>query len=218
MCGRYTLRHQADEIAERFAALDQLEGFAPRFNIAPTQEVPVVLLDDQGRRVLRGLRWGLVPSWAQDPSIGNRMINARAETLAEKPAFRGALQRRRCLIPADGFYEWRPARGAGARGKEPVHFRRRDDALFAFAGLWEQWRGLHSFTVITVAPNPLVAPIHDRMPAMLTPEEEDRWLLPGGADLSLLHAYGPEGMALTPVSRRVNAPQHEGPECLSPPD
>ena len=195
MCGRFTLHHSPEEIAARFVA-ERLPDLEPRYNIAPTQ--PVTVVTQNGARHLAQYHWGLVPAWAKDKSIGSRMINARAETLAEKPAFRTALTRRRCLIPADGFYEWREADNPEEGGRTPMFIHRRDDALFAFAGLWDEWKDpatqqpLRSCTIITGTPNPLIAPIHDRMPMILRPEDEEHWLdsLADRAP-SLLFAAGP---------------------------
>lgn len=168
MCGRFTLRVPAAELVEIFRLLRRPD-VQPRYNIAPTQPVAVVRRIDRGRE-LSMLRWGLVPSWAKDPKIGARMINARAETVATKPAFRTALRRRRCLVPADGFYEW--AKSAGGT-KQPHYITRRDGRPFAFAGLWESWDGpdgssIESCTIVTTEANDLVGRIHDRMPVILS--------------------------------------------------
>ncbi len=222
MCGRFTLHHTAEEIAERFEA-EMGIPLEPRFNVAPTQAVTVVT--QNGTRHLDQFQWGLVPSWARDPKIGGRMINARAETLAEKPAYRTALARRRCLIPADGFYEWKEADNPAEGGKTPMHFRRKDGALFAFAGLWDEWHApdgspLRSCTIITGTPNPLVAPVHDRMPMILRSENEDAWLDGGLRDsdalLSLLAPYPADVMEVYAVSRLVNAPRVDSSECMEP--
>ena len=177
MCGRFTLRAPASVIAEQFA-LFEVPPFTARFNIAPTQPVPVIrmrpgpsLRARRGSRELVWLRWGLVPGWAKDPAIGSRLINARAETAAEKPAFRTALRQRRCLVAADGFYEWQQA----GRTKQPYFIHLRDDRPFAFAGLWEAWEGadhawLETCTLLTTGPNDVVRPIHDRMPVILPPQ------------------------------------------------
>jgi len=170
MCGRFTLRAPASVVAEQFALFD-VEPFTPRFNIAPSQSVAVVRITPaaaEATRELAWLRWGLVPSWADDPAIGNRLINARAETAHQKPAFRAAFRRRRCLVPADGFYERRRT----GSGKQPYFFRLRDDRPFAFAGLWESWEGVdnsavESCTLLTTEPNELMRPIHNRMPVIL---------------------------------------------------
>lgn len=214
MCGRFTLHHAQQEIEERFAA-EATAQLEPRYNIAPTQPVPVVLVGHEGARRLDSYKWGLIPSWAKDPGIGNRMINARVETVAEKPAFRTSLTRRRCLIPADGFYEWREADNPEEGGRTPMHIRRTDGSLFAFAGLWDEWQSpdgspLRSCVIITGTPNPLVAPIHDRMPIILRPEDEARWLdksVTNAADLMpLLAPYPADELTTYAVSRQVNAP------------
>lgn len=222
MCGRYTLTVSAAVLAEVFEADVQVEH-VPRYNIAPTQTVPIVRMDDTGRRRIDGARWGLIPHWADDASIGNRLINARSETAASKPAFRGAVRRRRCLIPADGFYEWQRVDGR----KQPYHLRFRDRRVFAFAGLWERWRessdapSVDSCTILTTSPNPTVAPIHDRMPVVLSDESWSTWMSPGelaGEDLRiLLRPYPGDDLEAVEVSTRVNSPANDGPEVLAPP-
>lgn len=222
MCGRFTLHHDTEAVAERFQVQETLVAPPPRYNIAPTQPVAVVIQSD-GTRRLDGFRWGLVPFWAKDDTIGNRLINARAETLREKPSFKHAIERRRCLIPADGFYEWKRL---SDRRKEPMHIRRADGDLFAFAGLWEEWKDpesgqpLRTCTIITVPPNPLLSTIHDRMPAMLRPEDEALWLdTPGVAKeeaLLLLQPYPDMAMEAYPVSRAVNTPAVDDPICIEP--
>ncbi len=222
MCGRFTLYHSPDEVAERFAVNELLETEA-RYNIAPTENVAVVT--QNGTRHLASYHWGLIPSWAKDPAIGNKMINARAETLAEKPSFRTALARRRCLIPADGFYEWQaPADGAKG-GKTPTFLHRKDSGLFAFAGLWDEWHApdgspLRSCTIITTTPNSVAAQIHDRMPVILRPDDEALWLNGAVTDtrdlLSLLVPYPAADMEAYPVSRRVNVPTVDDPELIAP--
>ena len=226
MCGRFTLHHTLEEIEERFAA-EAAADAAPRYNIAPTQDILVVT--QNGNRHLQAYHWGLIPSWAKDPAIGNRMINARAETLAEKPSFRTALSRRRCLIPADGFYEWQDApEGLETQSKKaprtPMHIRLKDGGLFAFAGLWEEWHTpdgspLRSCTIITTSPNRVTAPIHDRMPVILRPEDEAHWLdqsLTQASDLtSLLLPYPADAMEAYAVSRQVNAPTVDDPNCIA---
>jgi putative SOS response-associated peptidase YedK len=193
------------------------DDFPPRYNVAPTEDVPVVRAAPTGRR-LDLLHWGLVPRWAQDPSIGNRMINARAETAAEKPAFRDALRRRRCLIPADGFYEWKKVEGA--KRKQPYLFRMKGDRPFAFAGVWESWRregeALESFTILTTGPNELLAGVHDRMPVIVAPADYDRWLDPArnATDVQdLLRAYPAGEMEAVRVSTRVNNAGFDDPSC-----
>ncbi|HYE74962.1 MAG TPA: SOS response-associated peptidase, partial [Blastocatellia bacterium] len=177
MCGRFTLHHTEDEIIERFAIAEVETDIGPRYNIAPSQNIAAII--EHEHCTLKAFKWGLVPSWAKDPTIGHRMINARAETLAEKPSYKQALAKRRCLIPADGFYEWKKAKG----GNQPYHIRRRDGELFAFAGLWETWKDengekLETCTIITTEPNELMSTIHDRMPVILKPEHEELWLDP----------------------------------------
>ena len=222
MCGRYTLHQGAEQIAARFAA-ETPTLVESRYNIAPTQAVPVIAGDETRR--LEFYKWGLIPSWASGPSVGSRMINARAETLAEKPSFRTALLRRRCLLPADGFYEWREADNPDEGGRTPMHIRRRDGALFAFAGLWDEWRGpdgvpLRSCTIITTTPNTLLAPIHDRMPIILSRDAEDLWLDSSLHDLGVLQGLlvSPPAseMEAYPVSRRVNAPGVDDPGNIIP--
>jgi putative SOS response-associated peptidase YedK len=224
MCGRYTVR-SIQPISELFG-ISLPPEFQPRFNIAPTQDVLVVRsaatssTGGQANRSRRGdlLRWGLVPSWAEDPSIGNRMINARAETAADKPAFRTAMNRRRCLVPADGFYEWQ--KQEGSKRKQPHLIHLKGDRPFAFGGLWESWardgERLETFTILTTSPNELIAPIHDRMPVIVPPEEYDRWLDPASsaADVAgLLRAYPAEEMETEPVGLRVNNPANDDPSC-----
>ena len=221
MCGRYTLHARREALADAFD-LDEVPELPLRYNIAPTQNVPVVRLDpDSGRRRVAMLRWGLIPSWADDPTIGNRMINARAETVASKPAFRSAFRRRRCLVLADGFYEWA---ATGGKAKTPFHFRRRDGRPFAFAGLWERRekgpQPVESCTLITTEPNAVVAPVHDRMPAILRPEHYQQWLDPDeqGADEldALLGPLPDELMEGFTVGRLVNSPSRDDPRCIEP--
>jgi putative SOS response-associated peptidase YedK len=219
MCGRFTLTTHLGAIAARFGVSRFLEevGHVPRYNVAPTQTVIVV--NDDGTRHLTEMRWGLIPSWAKDPAIGNRMINARAETVATKPAFRVALRNRRCVIPADGFYEWQPV----GRRKQPVYIVLKNREPFGFAGLWENWispdgEEIKSCTIITTEANELLKPIHDRMPVILTREGEAVWLDPTiqdpGSLLPLLNPYPAEDMEWYPVSTSVNNPAHDGPECV----
>jgi putative SOS response-associated peptidase YedK len=222
MCGRFTLRTSAKVLGELFA-LSELPVLEPRYNIAPTQPVPAVRLAPGGeQREMTWLRWGLVPSWAEDPAIGNRLINARAETAAEKPAFRSAFRQRRCLIPADGFYEWQRQPG----GKTPYFIGLRDNQPFAFAGLWERWQAaggqvLETCTLLTTQANTLVQPVHDRMPVIVPAAEYERWLDPSLHDPALLQPllrpYAPEEMTAYPVSRWVNDPKHEDARCMQPP-
>jgi putative SOS response-associated peptidase YedK len=216
MCGRYTLRTPVDTLAERFEIDDTPSSIAASYNVAPTQGVATVLVED-GKRKLEMLHWGLIPSWADDPSIGNRMINARAETVAEKPSFRKAFRNHRCLVLADGFYEWQKT----ANGKQPYYIRMEDDSPFAFAGLWESWKNgseVRSATIITTDANDVVAPIHNRMPVILHPEDYDLWLDPDFDEKeplsTLLNPYPAEAMEAYPVSRRVNSPSNNEKSCI----
>ncbi|MBC8107027.1 MAG: SOS response-associated peptidase [Anaerolineae bacterium] len=221
MCGRYTLIRLADFI-DIFPWIHPPDESPPeRFNIAPTQSIAVV--SNNGKDKVEYFHWGLIPSWAKSASIGNRMINARAETLAEKPAFRTALKRRRCLIPVDGFYEWRKL--ADGKTKQPMYIRMRSKHPFAFAGLWETWHDptgaggeIPSCTIITTTPNTLMNSIHDRMPAIVRPEDYRRWLAPGerpAEELApLLAPFPPEEMEAFPVSKLVNSPANESAKCI----
>ena len=222
MCGRYTVRGILP-VAELFGISLPAEFQQPRYNIAPTQDVLVVRSaapDAEQRRRGDLLRWGLVPHWALDPSVGNRMINARAETAAERPAFRDAMKRRRCLVPADGFYEWKAATPPAKR-KQPHLIRMKDDRPFAFAGLWESWghgdERVESFTILTTSPNEVVAPIHDRMPVIVAPEDYDRWL-DSKVDVAgvkeLLRPYAAAEMVAQPVGTHVNNPANDTPACV----
>ena len=220
MCGRFVLKGSPSEIA-RMLGLDIVPNLEPRYNIAPGQDVLAVRLTDAGRAAVR-LRWGLVPFWAKDAAIGNKMINARAETVAGKAAFRHAFRKRRCLIPADGFYEWQE-RGKG-RPRQPFHIHKADGAPFAFAGLWERWgRGseaLESCTIVTTsAPRSLEA-IHERVPVILTADGMEAWLATPeeAADgLQGLLAPLPDGeLVAEPVSSAVNNVRNDGPECQEP--
>lgn len=213
MCGRYTLIKLA-ELLEYFPWVrSDLPG--PRYNIAPSQAV--LAITNQKPDQFELLRWGLVPAWAKDPAIGNRMINARAETLADKPSFRTALRNRRCLVPADGFYEWRKEPHGG---KTPMLIRMRSGKPFAFAGLWDDWKSadgqiVRSCTIITTPPNSLLAPIHNRMPAIMPATDYLTWL--NGPDpQSLLEPFDPGAMEAFAVSAVVNSPRADSPECICP--
>ncbi len=219
MCGRYTLSTPGSAVAE-LMELETAPRLAPRYNIAPTQESAVVRLAGD-RRSLAQLRWGLVPYWAEDPGIGSRMINARAETAAAKPAFRSSLRRRRCLVPADGFYEWRRT----AAGKQPYLIRLAEGGAFAFAGLWDRWAPHHgetieSFTILTTRPNELTAAVHNRMPVILPRRHHDLWLDPTEARTErlegVLQPFPAAEMTLFPVSTVVNKPANDVPECAVP--
>jgi len=219
MCGRYSLSVPADVLAEVFA-LARVADVSPRWNIAPTQDAAVVRVRE-GERCLDALRWGLVPFWAKDVRIGNRMINARSETVAEKPSFKHALKRRRCLVPADGFYEWRRT----PDGKVPTRIQRRDGRPFALAGLFEVWKKgpgepLETFTILTTAPNALLRPIHDRMPVVVEESDHDLWLDPAMQDVARLEplfaACRDDDLETFAVSTRVNSPANDDPECALP--
>ncbi len=196
-----------------------VSDLVPRYNISPTQAVPVVVELPGGNREMRLMRWGLIPGWARDISIGDRLFNARAETLAEKPSFRTAFKRRRCLLPASGFYEWQGERGA----KQPFFVHLRDEEAFALAGLWEYWEGpegaLETCTVITTEPNELIAPMHNRMPVILPRNAYDIWLDLGnqrpGSLQPLLAPYRADAMEAFPVDKRVSNPRFESPECVA---
>jgi putative SOS response-associated peptidase YedK len=209
MCGRFTLQHSPEEVAQRFAVQQTLFDFPQRYNIAPMQPVAVVTQNAHGDgvRALEGYRWGLVPTWAKDDSIGSKMINARVETLSEKASFKHALKRRRCLIPADGFYEWKQE----DKAKTPHYIHFRDNRLWAFAGLWEEWNGpgdapLRTCTIITGPPNPLLATLHHRMAVILPPDLESVWLDPGTdmeEALSLLKTFPDTELEAFPIGKRV---------------
>ncbi len=221
MCGRFTLSTPAQTLQKLFD-LPEVPELPPRYNIAPSEMLATVRLPEgKPSRGLAGLRWGLIPPWATDPDVGNRMINARAETVATSPAFRGAFRRRRCLIPADGFYEWQRQ----GRYKQPFYLHMRDGSPFAFAGLWEHWKGpegqvIESCTLITTEPSELVRPVHNRMPVILDPDDYALWLDPGMNDVeplkALLRPYPPEQMEAYPVSQMVNSPANDDPACIAP--
>ncbi len=221
MCGRFTLSAPAAILAELFHLVES-PAWAPRYNIAPTQPAPtVVRLSNQEHRQFRLLQWGLIPSWAKDPGVGAEMINARAETAATKPAFRAAFRKRRCLVLADGFYEWQRQ----GRRKQPHYIQLRDGRPFAFAGLWEHWEGpdgvrIDSCTLLTTEPNDLIRQLHNRMPMILEPKDYEIWLDPDlqKADLlqPLLRPYPNEEMVAYPVSTRVNSPANDNPDCTTP--
>ena len=219
MCGRYTLRTPVEKLAEEFGFDASSVEVSPNYNVAPTQEVAAVL-SEGGERRLELLRWGLIPSWADDPGIGSRMINARAETAPEKPSFRRAFRERRCLIPADGFYEWKRTNGT----KQPYYIRMREGRPFAFAGLWESWKDdggpeIRSCAILTTAPNALAGEIHDRMPVILPAGSYDAWLDPEAEReelVALLAPYPEAEMEAYPVSRFVNSPSNNDPRCIEP--
>ncbi|MBX3001095.1 MAG: SOS response-associated peptidase [Caldilineaceae bacterium] len=220
MCGRFTLRATPQAVADLFD-LPEAPPLEPRYNIAPTQPILAVRENPEtGKREVTFFNWGLIPAWADDPSIGSRMINARAETVVEKPSFRAAFKYRRCIVPADGFYEWQKIKG----GKQPHLIGMADGAPFGFAGLWEHWERdgsvIESCTLLTTDANELVAPIHNRMPVILQPEDYEEWLARSiqTADLlrHLLRPFPAEKMAAFPVSTVVNNPRNEDPACVVP--
>ncbi len=222
MCGRFTLHHSPQAVAERFQVQEQLFDCPARYNIAPNQPIAVVTQNAHGDgvRALEGYRWGLVPSWAKDDSLGAKMINARGETLSEKPSFKTALKRRRCLIPADGFYEWKTE----GKLKQPVHIRFRDSRIFAFAGLWDEWNGpgdapLRTCTIITGEPNPLLRTLHHRMAVILEPQHEDIWLdpdLPTENALALLGVFPERELEAFEVGKKVGNVVFDDPSCILP--
>lgn len=217
MCGRFTLSQPVEALVERFQ-LDEIPSLEPQYNIALSQNVATVLVSQKSKkRQLKFLRWGLIPAWAKDPKLGAKMINARAETITEKPTFRSAFKRRRCLILADGFYEWQQLKGK----KQPFYIQRQDEQPFAFAGLWERWKGsddnvIESCTILTTEPNELLRPIHNRMPVVLESKDYDLWLDPEVQQSELLQpllcSYPPEAMTAHPVSLQVNNPANNSSE------
>jgi putative SOS response-associated peptidase YedK len=217
MCGRFALTETDPTVLAQVFDLDSVPTLAPRYNIAPTQPVATLVADpDTGRSRLDVMRWGLIPSWAKDLSIGSKMINARGETVAEKPAFRSALRYRRCLIISDGFYEWQ-TQGDGP--KQPLFITLTDRQPFGMAGLWERWTDkdsgevVTSCTIITTTPNDLMATIHNRMPVILPRDQYAAWLDPkqtdGSAVLPLIQSYPADQMTCWPVSKRVNSPAND---------
>ena len=214
MCGRFAFYSPAEATAALFGAKTSV-GLDPHYNIAPTQDIAAVRVSAKGERELVMLRWGLVPFWAKDPSIGNRMINARAETVAEKPAYRAAYKHRRCLVLADGFYEWQ----RGNDGKRPFYISLASGEPFALAGLWEQWKDkrsddvLQTATLITMEANDFMAPLHHRMPVVLQPETADEWLA-GSNDLLDSVAERIPDLQAWPVDKRVNNARNEGADLI----
>jgi len=222
VCGRYALYGPISRLSERFSAsIDEMPAdFGPRYNAAPMQMLPVVRQRPGGERVAHLLRWGLLPGWAKDPGIATRLINARAETLAEKPAFRAAYRARRCIVPASGFYEWKAVPG----GKQPYYIQPANDELFGLAGLWERWTRpegtpIDTFTVITTAANATMQALHERMPVILQPADYGPWLSRDTAPerLGQLLAPCPDGMlSMHPVSKAVGNVRNEGARLIAP--
>jgi putative SOS response-associated peptidase YedK len=220
MCGRFVQHADADIYASQFELASVCE-LHPRYNVAPTQPVLAVRQTAEGSRELVPLRWGLIPAWSKGPDSRYSMINARADTIATKPAYRDAFKRRRCLIPAEGFYEWK----AEGKGKAPYLVRRKDGAPFALAGLWERWKDpegepVESCTIVVTSANALVSEIHDRMPVIIGRGDYATWLDPETKDAerlqALLQPADPDDLTLHPVSRLVNSPRNDGPELLEP--
>ena len=214
MCGRFALTATPDEIATAFG-LPAVPPFPPRYNIAPSQPVAVIRQLQHQPREFRLMQWGLIPSWAKDPSIGNNLINARCETAHEKPSFRSAIKYRRCLIPASGFYEWQKV---DKSTKQPYYFRMPQP--FAFAGLWESWNDIETCIILTTQPNEVVAPVHQRMPVIISPDNYKVWL---DFDIQtpshLFHLFDPDlvqGLSALPVSTLVNSPTVDRPDCIEP--
>lgn len=230
MCGRFTLASDTEALSQTFFDFDVPVNLPPRYNISPTQDIAVIAntstdtVESVDAKQVEFFHWGLIPSWAKDPKIGNRMINARSETLSEKPSFRNAYKHRRCLILADGYYEWQKI--PGDRLKQPVYIRLKSQKPFALAGLWETWQSkemdepLRSCTIITCPPNALLEKIHHRMPVILPQDAYAEWLASDEqlADSlqRLLIPYSDEEMEAYPVSRFVNRPTNDSPECIAP--
>jgi putative SOS response-associated peptidase YedK len=223
MCGRYTVAVMEKLLKQRFN-VEKYEGkHIPRYNIAPSQDNPVVLVNEEGKRIMMPMRWGLIPFWAKDEAIGNKMINARIETVAQKPSFRTPFYKRRCLVPADGYYEWRKPGKPGKRSPFRIVLKSRE--LFAFAGLWEIWKNqigdiIQSYTIITTEADDLVGKIHPRMPVVLKPENEDTWIDPSVKDLQtlmqLLTPYPSDLVEMYQVSPVVGNPKNDLEECIQP--
>ena len=217
MCGRFTQKYTWREVRDFLDLLGPAQNLQPRYNLAPTQDAFVVRADEKRKRFGSMMRWGLIPPWAKDLKIGYSTINARADTVDTKPSFRSAFKKRRCLVPTDGFYEWKKQDG----GKQPYRITLKDEGIFAFAGLWELWKGeeeIESFTVIVTDANDFLRPIHDRMPVILEPADYDIWLDGEVQSVEtlkdLLKPYPTEKMTAYPVSKRVNSPKNDGPECI----
>jgi putative SOS response-associated peptidase YedK len=222
MCGRYTLSSPVEVIADLFEIAYPSLPHSPRYNLAPTQEAPVALVREPGApRTLEALRWGLIPYWAKEASIGNRMINARAESVADKPAYRYSFKKKRCLVPTDGFYEWKKE----GKAKQPYLIRRHDRQPFAFAGLWSSWRNpegslVETFTILTTDANTEIRELHDRMPVVVARPDFGLWLDPKVDDAERLQALlkpAPEGdLEMVRVSKNVNSPAYVGADCIEP--
>lgn len=220
MCGRFDL-HIPRELLERIFGAPFLHDIQPHYNIAPSQQIVVVRTDQEGNRQFAFLKWGLIPYWTKDPSIGSKMINARSETVDVKPAFRNSLKHRRCIIPANGFYEWEEVEGK----KKPLYVKMKDDSPMLFAGIWDHWKSsegneIESCTILTTNSNELIKPLHDRMPLILEAGDVNLWLDTQVTDPEklklLLVPYPSEKMGMFPVSEIVNSPRNDNPECILP--
>ena len=221
MCGRFTLQYSGEMLAQIFG-VKAVQNIKPRYNIAPTQQAPVVRISPTDNQLhIDYLKWGLIPSWAKDPAIGSKMINVRSETVDEKPSFKSALKHRRCIVPASGFYEWQEVDGK----KHPLYIRLKDDSLMMFAGIWDHWKSpdgeaVESFSILTTSSNDLIQQLHDRMPVILNPQHKDIWLDIQVSDPEQLKPYfAPYPSSLIevyPVSDLVNSPKNDSPDCIQP--
>lgn len=221
MCGRFAFAADGEQVLQQFKLTTLPPGISPRYNAAPGQEILTIRQSASGERVAAFHRWGLIPSWAKDPSVGYQMINARGETVSERPSFRSAFRWRRCVIPATGFYEWRRHENR----KLPLYFYRKDGRLLGLAGLWEAWRSpddsvIHTVTIITTEPNELVSTVHNRMPVILRDDRIDLWLDHSTFDEAALKAclqpFPAEAMAAHAVSPRLNSARYDAPDCIDP--
>lgn len=220
MCGRFVQTLDLQKLAQELdIPIELLRSFEPRYNVAPSQPIAVILKEKDLHA--EPMQWGLIPSWAKDPTIGNRMINAKAETLSEKPSFRGPLKNSRCLIPVDGFYEWKQE----GKRKQPYYIRLKSQKPFTLAGLWSHWTGadgseIRSCTIITTEPNEVLRPIHHRMPVILSKEDRETWLDKASFDLKillpLLQPWKENTLEAYPISTFVNSPMNDGPSCIQP--
>lgn len=222
MCGRYTLHHKAKTLVDRFDTQSIKEELRDNYNVAPGQFMPVVI-NEQGEAKLELMKWGLIPFWAKDPKIGYKLINARAETLFEKPMWRNVIKSKRCLIPADGFYEWKRVNEDSKGQKRPYYIRPKQEDLFSFAGVWESWKDVEglewkTYSIITTEPNKEMSRIHDRMPVVLHRKEESLWLdqsLDNKDDIELLlRPYDDGSLEMYEVSTDVNSPKNNNPELI----
>ena len=222
MCGRYTLALEHERLLLQYGFTDVDVLYRPRYNIAPMQESPIVAIED-GKRVMQLMRWGLVPSWAKDETIASKLINARGETVAEKPSFRTSFKKRRCLVPATGYYEWKvlPESLPTKKLKQPMYFTVKKGEPFSFAGLWDSWerfdgKRIVTYTIITTEPNEFAAEVHNRMPVILHKKDEELWLEGDVAEVSgLLKAFPGKDMSVYEVSKLVNSPSNDKPECIA---